>query len=127
MLLNDPVLQAAWVAALRSGEYKQGTHHLRSTDNSYCCLGVLCELGGLEWTIDPHSDGRRYDTYVENDGEMCGAAAFPPSGFLEKLGVDADRYSDRYSEKKSFLWDLAKDNDSGVPFAKIADKIEAFE
>lgn len=30
-----------WITALRSGEYKQGRHALKTTDGSYCCLGVL--------------------------------------------------------------------------------------
>ena len=36
-----------WVAALRSGKYKQGSGQLHNTMNdTYCCLGVLCaELG----------------------------------------------------------------------------------
>jgi len=29
-----------WVAALRSGKYKQGKGALRHSDNTYCCLGV---------------------------------------------------------------------------------------
>jgi len=36
-----------WVAALRSGKYKQGKHRLKQTDikgDSYCCLGVACEI-----------------------------------------------------------------------------------
>ena len=33
-----------WIAALRSGEYKQGRESLRPTENTYCCLGVLCDL-----------------------------------------------------------------------------------
>lgn len=32
-----------WVEALRSGDYQQGTGHLRAGDK-YCCLGVACEL-----------------------------------------------------------------------------------
>lgn len=32
-----------WVKALRSGKYKQGFCQLRRGD-SYCCLGVLCEV-----------------------------------------------------------------------------------
>jgi len=32
-----------WVAALRSGLYKQSTAHLYN-DNGYCCLGVACNL-----------------------------------------------------------------------------------
>jgi len=35
-----------WADALDSGEYRQGTGRLRKMDDgeSYCCLGVLCEL-----------------------------------------------------------------------------------
>lgn len=33
-----------WVEALRSGEYVQGEGELRSSNNSFCCLGVLCNL-----------------------------------------------------------------------------------
>lgn len=34
-----------WVKALRSGDYKQGTYRLHNKkDNTYCCLGVLCDV-----------------------------------------------------------------------------------
>ncbi len=43
-----------WTAALRSGEYKQTKHQLKTCDNRFCCLGVLCNLyqkeNGGEWT-----------------------------------------------------------------------------
>lgn len=32
-----------WIAALRSGKYKQGKGSLKE-GNKYCCLGVLCDL-----------------------------------------------------------------------------------
>jgi hypothetical protein len=39
-----------WVAALRSGDYKQTQGALRRVENygstSYCCLGVYCDLAG---------------------------------------------------------------------------------
>jgi len=42
-----------WVEALRSGKYEQGTFVLRSKDDKFCCLGVLCDvvkdLVGLDW------------------------------------------------------------------------------
>ena len=42
-----------WVEALRSGKYQQGKFSLRSHDDRYCCLGVLCDVLkeqiGLEW------------------------------------------------------------------------------
>jgi ABC-type uncharacterized transport system auxiliary subunit len=41
----------AWIKALESGNYRQGTGLLRQIMNdnapSYCCLGVLCEINGL--------------------------------------------------------------------------------
>jgi len=36
--------KAEWVTALRSGEYKQGLGALRTSDNKFCCLGVLCDI-----------------------------------------------------------------------------------
>ncbi len=32
-----------WIAALRSGEYQQGTGFL-NPEGKYCCLGVACEV-----------------------------------------------------------------------------------
>lgn len=37
-----------WVAALRSGEYKQCESQLHDRrDNKYCCLGVACAVTGV--------------------------------------------------------------------------------
>lgn len=33
-----------WIKALRSGDYEQGRGVLKSTDDKYCCLGVLCDV-----------------------------------------------------------------------------------
>ena len=38
-----PEIKQRWVAALRSGHYKQGPSALRR-DDRFCCLGVLCDL-----------------------------------------------------------------------------------
>lgn len=38
-------LKAKWVAALRSGQYRQGKEALYA-DGAYCCLGVLCRIAG---------------------------------------------------------------------------------
>ena len=49
-----------WVAALRSGKYEQGIGFLRRHNNTYCCLGVACDLHakqcGTEWVEDDHED-----------------------------------------------------------------------
>jgi hypothetical protein len=40
----NPEYKAKWVLALRSGEYQQGHSSLRRHDDTFCCLGVLCEV-----------------------------------------------------------------------------------
>jgi hypothetical protein len=43
-------LKRKWVKNLRSGKYKQGQGRLRTVkDNSFCCLGVLCDTIKSEW------------------------------------------------------------------------------
>ena len=36
-------LKSKWLAALRSGKYEQGIRFLK-VGNTFCCLGVLCEV-----------------------------------------------------------------------------------
>lgn len=43
-------LRDKWVAALRSGRYKQGKYRLRDREGGFCPLGVLLDVSGLgEW------------------------------------------------------------------------------
>lgn len=46
MGVMDVELKRKWLEALRSGRYKQGRFALKRGDE-YCCLGILCEVGGL--------------------------------------------------------------------------------
>ena len=41
----DAKLKADWIAALRSGEFKQ-TRGRMFDGEGYCCLGVLCKVAG---------------------------------------------------------------------------------
>lgn len=43
-----PSIKKKWVAALRSGDYKQGRDQLRNEQNEFCCLGVLCNIHAQE-------------------------------------------------------------------------------
>lgn len=97
-----------WLAALRSGEYKQGREALRSRDGGYCCLGVLVACSGDNPPLD---------------------RAYPSRGWLDGCGVcffdmDGNRRDNQPWLPK--LSDLAGDaNDAGRTFAEIADAIEA--
>jgi hypothetical protein len=46
-----------WITALTSGKYQQGQRRLRPTNDTYCCLGVVCDLFNTSGAnvIDPYS------------------------------------------------------------------------
>ena len=96
----DAELKAKWVAALRSGEYRQGKRLLHDEDhNTYCCLGVLCALIGKQSAdrhMVSHKFARSIGCRIYNDDKGQG---FP-------------------------LAQLSHMNDSGQSFAEIADYIE---
>lgn len=51
-------LKDKWIAALRSGEYKQGKARLKTDDGGYCCLGVLADICKLD--LDHELSGNFY-------------------------------------------------------------------
>lgn len=67
-----------WVAALRSGEYKQ-TESVLFDGTGYCCLGVLCKV-----VQDPifHEDKKRYQWFD--------ATAVVPVQIKEMVGLNSN-------------------------------------
>jgi hypothetical protein len=61
----NPEVKAKWVAALRSGEYEQGSGVLNK-DGKLCCLGVLCELAIKDGV--PISKTEHYENLVAYNG-----------------------------------------------------------
>ena len=94
--MMDPEIKAKWLAALRSGEYKQCQGGLK-VDGRYCCLGVLCVVQG--------------ETFVGLNDAVLHTSDIPKK-FSAGLST-MDQYN------------LADLNDEGVSFAEIADVIEA--
>jgi hypothetical protein len=45
----DRKIKRKWVKALRSGRYQQAQSELKTENNTYCCLGVLCNVVGARW------------------------------------------------------------------------------
>lgn len=105
-------IKEKWLEALRSGRYQQGRYRL-CTDKAgkltHCCLGVLCEVMGLESEEVPGGRG-----YVM-DGRPRGLR--PPDAVLAELGITDDH-----------LDELVGMNDGldqpGCDFEEIADYIE---
>ena len=113
-----PEVKEKWLAALRSGDYQQGTQHLRDRQNRFCCLGVLCDIyakeNGLEWVKDHNSNVacRFLDEYAGLPAVVSSWA-----GFTKYVGLPVVRVGD--SE-----YSLAQLNDTGSSFDVIANIIE---
>lgn len=57
-----------WASALESGRFNQGRGRLNEQDR-YCCLGVLCEITGIDYS---------------------GQAGYPPEKLPEVTGLSGD-------------------------------------
>lgn len=108
-------LRKEWVAALLSGEYKQTTGYLRRDfqgRQSFCCLGVLCELGVKHGIIS-----RKEGLYGGQDKVLPTSLA----NFLTLGSVQGELNNDDGKFRKACLSAL---NDDGYSFTEIADIIE---
>jgi hypothetical protein len=109
----DPDIKKRWVDALRSGEYKQGQECLHdSSNNSFCCLGVLTDLYikeyGQQWN---KPDGDTQLTFEDQGGVL-------PGSVITWAGLNmASPYVNGC--------DIASHNDNGATFDILAEMIEA--
>lgn len=108
-----------WVAALRSGDYKQTTSQLRNAEG-FCCLGVLCNIHAQE---HPKVAAKETNPYV-----YLGSSYTLPEEVMKWAKLSSD-----IGQKQSRAWfdlngtqyhHLASANDTGVSFKRIATWIE---
>lgn len=106
----NPEIKSKWLAALRSGEYKQGKGQLRKEDN-FCCLGVLCDLHAKEteqkWEVD-YVGGN----YLNHCGNL-------PLAVRDWAGLGSANPKIEGDWLSNY-----NDNEPGKSFAEIADLIE---
>lgn len=118
----DKELKEKWVAALRSGKYKQGRMVLRDGNNNYCCLGVLCDLiDNTKWKYENEvcfHDGTNRQVYSYDKQ----TAFLSEEIQLKYLDTDKNRIEDYH--KYDLLWELANMNDQNQTFNQIANYIE---
>jgi hypothetical protein len=112
----------AWVAALRSGEYRQAHGCLRNDDGEMCCLGVLCDISEL---------GRWQNVGINvykglallGDRVFSSTMGTPPKAVMDWAGMRTPL--GEFADIARFGGDtLAKINDLGASFNFIADIIE---
>lgn len=105
-MLKDST-KKTWVAALRSGAYKQGRGVLRSKNNCFCCLGVLADACKVKWhKIENYSE---YGFFTRD----ATSRLYLSPEFLNTIGL-----SDTHQMTLSAM------NDDKKSFDEIADYIE---
>jgi len=63
--LNKKTTLTDWVAALRSGKYKQQQGTLKGAEG-YCCLGVFCSINGKEPEVSTDEGSIELYTFCKN-------------------------------------------------------------
>lgn len=112
-----------WIAALRSGEYKQGRQKLLTPEGGFCCLGVACDLyrketGEGQWRVDGLSGN---NIFVVN-GEY--SVYWTPETIKEWLGLKTERgmfYDDAGEEQNLTILN----DGAGLSLEEIAKVIES--
>lgn len=115
-------IKAKWLAALRSGEYKQirGTLAKGSVYNvnGFCCLGVLCDIAVKEGAIPPA------------EGRTEGVLAYGEAGQINTLPLEVTLWAGLTSGNPSvgeINRPLGWHNDTGQKdFNEIADLIDRY-
>lgn len=112
-------LMHAWAAALRSGEYKQTTGQLyEAASDGYCCLGVLSAMYGMPCRYDINSGVVNYSYPTSPNGDWKVDSELPSKyWFADTTGLNQDTAD-------AWMDDLAKRNDDGQSFDRIALEIE---
>lgn len=107
----DKELRTKWVEALRSGKYLQNKGALRK-DNSFCCLGVACDVAKLFWTLRLNTGF--YSVLDKRDTDSFSNEMSLPETLRKQLGLSSAQQSA-----------LAHLNDfENSSFEEIADAIE---
>lgn len=127
LIRKDLKRRDEWITALRSGKYEQGCGLLRSSDDKYCCLGVLLQLEGKEFHAREGLSG-----YYVNGG--LGSHSTTTSSYVGEdvdtiefagvLPITVTLIKPNDITMISAATELAVLNDCGVPFDVIADVIE---
>lgn len=121
---ND--LLRRWVAALESGDYKQGSLCLRrvtDAEDEFCCLGVLCEVACIPWNLIGERSITAIYTYTDENGHRSDSDGFLPAGFERDLLGRGNRMTLRNPDDGRLLPPSVLNDNYELPFTKIAELV----
>lgn len=118
----NPIIKEKWLTALRSGKFKQGKEELRTLENKFCCLGVLCDIYRKETKLGKWCKYHKNKFYFTNTKKS--KQKFKSQGLLPlsvQQWAELTYCNPLIADKQMSLASL---NDSGSTFQEIADIIE---
>lgn len=141
----NPEVKSLWLEALRNDTYQQGKLMLRPTLDTFCCLGVLCDIAtkyndsiGVSWGDSEEHQGQSmyYSGTWENDDDQLKEDSELPWPVKRWAGLDNENpkveipdpfWVKQHDEDPPMkLVTLAELNDErNYTFKQIADLIEA--
>lgn len=117
-------IKEKWLEALRSGKYKKSQGALKKTDNTYCCLGVLCDIHRKttkkkknNWKAISHNA----EAFDYDGDEGC---LFIPEKVVKWAGLNPDVFNGVGYLSKSSMISLASINDKTDTFEPVIKAIE---
>src|SRR5216110_1229848 len=115
----DCAIAQDWAAELRSGRWEQGRGTLRSKGDTFCCLGVLCEMA-VKAGVIPAPQPCAIDDCGHTYGEQA-ASGHAPREVVKWAGMNSGWGSFGEGSSDSLaIW-----NDNGKTFEELADVIDA--
>lgn len=114
-------IKEKWLSALRSGEYEQSIGCLKTNDNKFCCLGVLCDIYAKEKNVDwkPINENLT-EKLMLSDNNSNISYVLPPH--VAEWAEIKDDTGGVYIKSKDDH--LSRINDSGESFSEISELIE---
>lgn len=107
---DDKKFVQAWLAALRSGQYRQTTGVLQDHEAAFCCLGVACMVSQLNLRLD--GEHKLFGVTLSSQPEV--------EELFQRLGLNVNG-----GTPDGVTYILANLNDNfRLPFKDIADYIE---
>ena len=120
----NPEVKKQWLEALRGGRYTQGVNYLRDEKDSFCCLGVLCDLYTKQ---NPNAKWvqLKANTYytLSVQGVDSLYSGYLPEKVYTWAGLDSTNPLAKTVDY-DFKEPLTSMNDNGMKFSEIADIIE---
>jgi hypothetical protein len=124
-----PEIKQEWVAALRSGKYKQGVGQMFAGGTEYCPLGVLCTIfakyhkGKTRWAKVTNGT-YRFECDNGLGKWMDGGTKVLPSVVVKWAQLDSSDPMFELKKDDGYTPSISELNDEGDTFQQIADRIE---